>query len=220
MNYPIHRKIRQCRKKNSSKRSSLRSSFFNLKSLTFRKSGGERGADINTLRGSHGPDFEGCATITRADGVGLSCSCFGKDDANREKIILIKGAYCFVFTDEDDPAPKYAIALAHMKPKLQSPSHGIHYLTIETSLGDVDWELGFQQKQIAQQFADVFRQQAALGEADQVRKRLGHDKLSNRRGSVKYAESIARKKLEDQPEKKENVLLKDINRVDPMTAAC
>lgn len=138
--------------------------------LIFDRSGGERGADINTLRGSHGPDFEGCATITRADGVGLSCSCFGKDDANREKIILIKGAYCFVFTDEDDPAPKYAIALAHMKPKLQSPSHGIHYLTIETSLGDVDWELGFQQKQIAQQFADVFRQQAALGEADQVRK--------------------------------------------------
>jgi len=37
---------------------------------------------------------------------------------------------------------------------------------------------------------------------------------------VKYAESVAQKKLEDQPEKKENVLLEDVNRVDPMMAAC
>ena len=37
---------------------------------------------------------------------------------------------------------------------------------------------------------------------------------------MKYAETIAQKKLQDQPEKKENVLLEDVNRIDPMTAAC
>jgi len=207
-------------KKRSSRRSTLRSSFFRLKILDFRRSGGETGADLNTLRGKHGPDFEGFATIRRAGGTGVSCGCFGGNDDKKEKTILIKGAYCFVFSKESDPSPKYAISLAHMKAKMQSPSHGIHHVTIETMLGDVDWELGFGLKQIAQQFADAFLHQAAIGEADEVRKRLGHDKLVNKRSSVKYAESVAQKKLEDQPEKKENVLLEDVNRVDPMMAAC
>jgi len=208
-------------KKRSSRRSTLRSSFFRLKSLAFRKSGGETGADLNTLRGSHGPDFEGYATIKRAGGMGMSCGCFGGDDDKKENIILIKGAYCFVFGKDSDAAPKYAISLAHMKAKKQSPSHGIHHVTIETSLGDVEWELGFEQKSIAQQFVDAFLHQAAVGEADEVRKRLGHDKLTPKRGSVMYAENVAQKKLEDQPKKKENVLLADSNRVDLlMTAAC
>ena len=100
----------------------------------------------------------------------MSCSCFGGGDDKKEKTILIKGTYCFVFIKESDAAPKYAISLAHMKAKIQSPSHGVHHVTIETSLGDADWELGFQQKEIAKQFADAFRQQAAIGEADEVRK--------------------------------------------------
>jgi len=207
-------------KRRSSRRSSLRSSFFRLKSLAFRRSGGERGADIKTLRGSQGADFEGTGTIQRAGGVGISCGCFGGSDDKSEQIILIKGPYCFVFGKETDQAPKYAISLAHMKAKLQSPSHGTHSVTIETTLGDVDWELGFSQKQTAQQFVDAFAQQAAIGEADEVRKRLGHDNLVNKKKSVVYAESIAQKKLGDQPEKKENVLLDDANRVDPMMAAC
>jgi len=140
----------------------------------------------------------------------------------KKKIILIKGAYCFVFDKESDAAPKYAISLVHMKAKLQSPSHGMYHVTIEASLGDVDWELGFEQKPIAQQFVDAFRHRAAVGEADEVRKRLGHDKLAPKRGSVMYAENIAQKKLEDQPEKRENILLEDSNRADAdimMTAA-
>ena len=138
--------------------------------MVSQRNDGEAGADIATLRGSHGPDFEGNATIVRAGGIGFSCfSCFGKGDDTKEKIILIKGAYCFVFGDESDQAPKYAIALAHMKAKLQSASHGVHYVTIETSLGDIEWELGFPDKQAAQKFVDAFRKQAAVGEADQVR---------------------------------------------------
>jgi len=205
-------------KKKKSRSSSLRSSFFRLKSLSFRRSGGERGADIDTLRGTHGPDFEGYATIKRAGGgMGVSCGCFGGGNDTKEKIILIKGAYCFVFMKESDSAPKYAISCAHMKAKIQPQSHGAHphHVTIETSLGDTNWELGFEQEQIAQQFADAFRQKAAIGESDEVRKRLGHEQLLHKRGSVKYAEAIAQKKLDDQPEKKENVLLEDVNRIDP-----
>jgi len=203
--------------KKLSKRNSLRSSFFRLKSLSFRRSGGDRGADIDTLRGTHGPEFEGYAKINRAGSVGVSCGCFsGNNDDNKEKIILIKGSYCFVFIKETDPAPKYAISLAHMKANLHSPSHGVHRVTAETSLGDIEWELGFENKQLANQFLDSFRQQAAIGEADEVRKRLGHDKLLHKRGSVRYAESVAQKKLEEQPEKKENVLLEDVTRVEPM----
>jgi hypothetical protein len=36
---------------------------------------------------------------------------------------------------------------------------------------------------------------------------------------VIYAENVAQKKLEDQPEKRENVLLEDSNRVDLMMTA-
>jgi len=207
-------------KRRSSMRGSLRSSFFRLKDLVFRRNDGEAGADIATLRGSHGPDFEGNATINRGGGISLSCGCFGGDDKS-EKIILIKGAYCFVFADESDQAPKYAIALAHMKAKIQAPSHGVHHVTIEGSLGDVEWELGFADKETAKKFADAFRKQAAIGEADKVRERLGHGKLVNKRSSVKYAESIAQMKLGDAPEKKDNNLLEDVNRgVDPLMAAC
>ncbi|VEU37533.1 unnamed protein product [Pseudo-nitzschia multistriata] len=207
-------------KRGMSKRKSLRASFLRLKSLSFRRSGGERGADIDTLRGTHGPEFEGYAKINRSGGAGISCGCFGGSGDTKEKIILIKGAYCFVFVNESDPAPKYAIACAHMKAKIHSPSHGVHPVTIETALGDVEWDLTFQQKQIAKQFADAFKKQAAVGESDEVRKRLGHDKLLNKRGSVRYAEAIAEKKLEEQPEKKENVLLEDVNRIEPMMAGC
>lgn len=202
-----------------SKRKSLRDSFIRLKSLSFRRSGGNRGADIDTLRGTHGPDFEGYATITRAGGFGISCDCFGNGDDKKEKIVLIKGAYVFVFKKETDSAPAYAVACAHMKAKTQSESHGIHHVTIESALGEVEWELGFEQKDVAKQFVDAFRKQAAQGEAEIVRKRLGHDKLLKKRGSVKYAESVAQKKLEDQPEKKENVL-DDVAGVEPMIAGC
>ena len=136
--------------------------------MVSKRNDGEAGADIATLRGSNGPDFEGKATITRG-GIDFSCSCFGKSDDTKEKIILIKGAYCFVFGNESDQSPKYAIALAFMKVNLHAPSHGVHYVTVETSLGDVEWELGFQEKELAQKFVEAFKKQAAAGEADKAR---------------------------------------------------
>jgi hypothetical protein len=134
------------------------------------RSGGDRGADINTLRGTNGPDFEGYATINRADGI-LLCTCFGGNKKDKkEKILLIKGPYLFVFAKESDPAPKYAVELAHMKAVMKPSSGSVQHMTIETSLGDVEWDLTFQQQGIAKQFADAFKQQAAIGEAEEVRK--------------------------------------------------
>ena len=138
--------------------------------LISNRSGGERGADINTLRGSHGPEFEGYATINRADVMVMSCGCFRGANDKKQKIILIKGTYCFIFATESDPAPKYAISLAHMKAKIHSSSQGLHQVAIETSLGDVEWELAFEQKANAQKFVDVFQKQAVVGETDEVRK--------------------------------------------------
>ncbi len=138
------------------------------------RSGGDRGADLETLRGTNGPDFEGYAVISRAaDGL-VCCSCFGGGgDDTSEKIVLIKGAYCFVFNKETDASPKYAIALAHMKAVTQPSSRGQFPVSIETSMGDREWEVIFQQENIAKQFVDCFKHQAAIGEADQVRKVRG-----------------------------------------------
>ncbi|KAG7363980.1 hypothetical protein IV203_037182 [Nitzschia inconspicua] len=196
-----YRKSRQT--KRASERSSLRSSFFRLRSLSFRRSDGDRGADIDTLRGTHGPDFEGYAVINRGGGFG--CGCFGGSGKNKqEQILLIKGPYLFVFAKESDPSPKYAIELAHLKTVMQqSSSGGVQHMTIETSLGDVEWELAFQKQDIAKKFAHAFKQQAAVGEAEEIRKKLGHEDLLQKRSSVKYAETVAAKKCEDQPEKKE-----------------
>lgn len=205
-------------KQQSKRRSSLRSSFLSLKGLSFRRSDGNKGADINTLRGSRGADFEGYATINRA-GNGVVCGCLGGNkDEMKEKTILIKGAYCFVFSKETDPAPKYAISLAHMKSTLQQSSSGqaMHRVTIETSLGDLEWEVGFEKKKQAQQFVTVFGEQAAIGEADEIRKRLGHGNLMNKQKSIIFAEKVALKKVQNQPEKKDNVLMEEAKRVDPM----
>jgi hypothetical protein len=141
----------------------------------FHRSNGDRGADIDTLRGTNGPDFEGYAVINRPDGFGVCCTCFGGGGKNKkEEILLIKGPYLFVFAKERDPAPKYAIELAHTKTVMQQSSGGVQHMTIETSLGDVEWELTFQKQNIAKLFADAFKQQAAVGEAEEVRKvRMG-----------------------------------------------
>jgi preprotein translocase subunit SecF len=58
-----------------------------------------------------------------------------------------------------------------MKPVLHpKESQGRFVVTIETNLGDIEYELKFDKENIAKQFVDSFRQQAAIGEADEIRK--------------------------------------------------
>lgn len=75
-----------------------------------------------------------------------------------------------MFNKERDPSPKYAIALAHMKTAMQQSSGEVQHMTIETTLGDIEWDISFQKKSIAKQFADAFKKQAAVGEAEEVRR--------------------------------------------------
>ena len=135
----------------------------------FCRSGGDRGADVETLRGTHGPDFEGRAIIHRGE-AGGSCGCFGGKSDSSEKLLLIKGPFCFVFGSERDPAPKYAISLAHLKAITKDHQGGRSLVNLETALGEIEYELSFENANIAKSFKEAATQQAALGEAEEVRK--------------------------------------------------
>lgn len=71
---------------------------------------------------------------------------------------------------------------------------------LESSLGDVEYEISFATEEVAIKFANTVKTQAAAAVSAQVRKRLGHEHLLTKRASVRYAETIAQKKVEDQPE--------------------
>lgn len=85
--------------------------------------------------------------------------------------------------------------LAHMKTEVDNTN-----VVLETALGDVDYCFLFKTAEEAQKFASVVAEQAAIAEAEQVKERLGHGHLLQKRSSVKYAQSIAQKKEKDQPE--------------------
>jgi hypothetical protein len=72
--------------------------------------------------------------------------------------------------NEDDLSPQYAINLAHMKPAVRDPSHGRTVVTLETALGDHEYEISLEDTATATTFATAVRQQAAAGEAEIVRK--------------------------------------------------
>jgi hypothetical protein len=92
--------------------------------------------------------------------------------------VLIKGPFLFVFKNENSQSPKYAVTLAHLKATVKEEGHGLSthgYTTVnlETSLGDVEYTVTFHTDghlEVATLFASVVTQQAAAGEADEVRK--------------------------------------------------
>jgi len=162
------------------------------------RSSGKKGASLDVLRGHKGGDFEGQAKIHRS-GAGETCSCFGHGK-DRLRIILIKGFFIFVFADEDANTPLYAISLAHMRAQAKKTSTGYTMVLLESSLGDAEYEFSFEVEEDARKFTSVVKEQAAHAEAEEVRKRLGHGDLLTKRASVRYAEDIAKKKVEDQPD--------------------
>ncbi len=125
---------------------------------------------METLRGTHGPDFEGEAIINRGDDDGIACGCFGGGKDTKERLVLIKGPFVFVFSSESDMAPKYAINLAHLQAKSHGSSGGSYLATLETSLGDVEYTILFKEDSIAKQFVAAAKKQAAVGEAEEIRK--------------------------------------------------
>lgn len=187
--------------KSSQRRSSTtrrRSSLLQRARMSFYRSKGERGADVATLRGTRGADFEGEARVIRGTSDAVLCSCFGgggNGEPKKKRFVLIKGSSCFVFASEESTSPKYAIKLAFMKAE-------VHGTTVElqTTLGDVEFRFAFDKAEIAERFAGVVTEQASIAEGDVAKKRLGHGHLLHKRASTKYADAIADKKEKDQPE--------------------
>ena len=157
------------------------------------RSGGQRGADIETLRGTQGADFEGRAQVVRGEAWG-ECPCCMEHDDVEEKLLLIKGTYCFVFYDDDDLAPKYAISLTKLKPMVRDggtdPEGGGRktVVTLETKKQEVEYEITFDDAVTAKQFRDAVAKQAALGKAEFVAKVRCFFFLNNAgdKGGVRY----------------------------------
>lgn len=178
---------------------------------------------VITLRGSTGADFEGYATVARGveDSVlgvfGLSNMFTFGHKKNDLCLLLIKGHHCFVFNDEKSKSPKYAIDLMNRKaviqpshesfiPRIPHPGaeHDTTYTTIhlETGLGDIDYKLTFANMEdgLASRFCNAVSVASNEASTEQIRKRLGHDKLTSKRASVRNANAIGANKTKDQPD--------------------
>ena len=165
-----------------------------------RKKEGNGGSSVKTLRGTKGADFENEGRINRgSDGVG--CGCFGLSPEDKDRYILVKGPFIFVFTSEASDSPKYAIGLQNMGAKVKQAGAGSRgHVLLETNMGEMEYELSFATQAIAQEFAMIVTEQSATATSEAVRKRLGHDHLLNKRSSLVYAETVALQKVADQPD--------------------
>lgn len=205
-------------------RSSLRrrsSGLFAAARASFYRSNKQSGASVETLRGNTGASFEGYATVQRGDGgeMGLPSlffCCGSKKDGLC--FVLIKGYHCFVFKDEESKSPKYAIELMNRHAVIQPSQDGTiiprvphpgakqdtTYTTIqlETGLGDIEYKLTFANMDdgLASKFCNAVAVSSNEASTEQVRKRLGHEGLLNKRSSVKYANAIGAEKAKEQPE--------------------
>lgn len=211
--------------KGVSRRDSMRrrsSGLFAAARASFYRSKGQSGASVETLRGNTGSDFEGYATVHRGDEEGVAmfditsvlCCCKRKDGLY---FLLIKGFHCFVFKDEESKSPKYAIELMNRKAVVQPPhasfiprvphpgaAQDTTYTTIhlESALGDVEYKFTFanMDTELSSKFCNAVNAASNEATTEQVRKRLGHEGLLNKRGSVRYANTIGKEKVKEQPE--------------------
>ena len=196
------------------------SEIFNSTLKIFQRTNGRNGASVRSLRGSSGADFEGNGVISRTTSNSmfnctslLLCGCMTKKDT--ERFLLIKGFHCFVFDNDEGISPKYAIELMNRKAfigtlsilptsgtkKSKAPRQDPTYTTVhlETNMGDVDYKITFSDSFLASKFCDAVMNASSNATTDQVRTRLGHDKLLNKRASVRFANTIGASKVKEQP---------------------
>jgi hypothetical protein len=205
-------------KDNSEKDPLRRSSFFSGRRLSFFRSKGASGANVETLRG-HGADFEGSCRVTRGNRSPFF-ACFGSPNTepNKKRYVLVKGTNLFVFVREDSPSPKYAIDLAHKTVNLHPISGHSQIVTIEDGFGDIDYKFRFELREnsdLAKNFSNVLKETIAMSDTNEVKDKLGH-KRSQCSKSVKYANTIAAEKERDCPSKP--ISAAEIMSNDPTTA--
>jgi hypothetical protein len=87
---------------------------------------------VQTLRGEHGADFESYAAVLRGAPEKnflkrcLPCIYDERDFVTYgevKKYALIKGESCFIYGEETDPSPLYAIPLSDLKAVLEDRDH-------------------------------------------------------------------------------------------------
>lgn len=184
-----------------------RSSLFLRAMNSFYRSKGSRGADVNTLRGNTGADFESEAVVIRGSNNGLGLfSCLGwRKDSNKfkKKYIVLKGPHIFVFSKATSPSPKFAIPLKHETVNVHK-SHGkTQVVTLETGLGDVVYTFKFdlsENKDLGNNFGHSIAEQIGVGNKEAAKEKLGHSLSFDNRKSLKYANQIGTEKERDQPE--------------------
>ena len=125
------------------------------------------------------------------------CGC-SSSEIGKERYLLIKGPFCFVFASQDDAAPIYAVGLQSMQAKLKSA--GSTVVLSEGELGDVEYEFSFSDTETAKQFKAAIDTESKSAQVAAVRKRLGHEHLLSKRSSLIFAETIAMQKLSEQPD--------------------
>ena len=125
------------------------------------------------------------------------CGC-SSSEIGKERFLLIKGPFCFVFISKDDPAPKYAVGLQSMQAQLKNSSSPV--VVLQTELGDIEYEFAFHDMETAKLLKVAMDSECASAQVAAVRKRLGHEHLLSKRTSLIFAETIAMEKLSDQPD--------------------
>ncbi|GKY92461.1 hypothetical protein MPSEU_000216500 [Mayamaea pseudoterrestris] len=181
------------------------SSIFRSARQSFFRSGGKRGASADKLRGTKGADFEATGRIQRTS-EGIGCGCFGNSMNNSDVLVLVKGPFVFVFASNDSSSPQYAISLSQLQAKANDAAQSRHPVSLETSLGDVQYIVSFEEADIAAKFARVVKEQSALADRAEIKKKLGHDHLVSKRASVKFAEQVANEKVKSAPTKPDVVM--------------
>jgi hypothetical protein len=170
--------------------------------MSFFRSKGERGADVLTLRGKTGANFEGKVRVTRGSEGCFSCfGNIGSSEQDKERYVLIKGSNLFVFLKEDSAAPKYAVDLARKVVNVHPASGQCQMVCLETALGDTEYQFKFDLKEnpeSANDFAKALKEQIHVADAEAAKARLGH-KIKHSK-SIKYATNIASKKKSEAPE--------------------
>jgi hypothetical protein len=172
-----------------------------MSSLSFAsRTGGKRGANVANLRGTQGATFEGSGKIYRGS-PGLFGCCVGSRESQKERYLLIKGPFCFVFVTKDAPSPKYAIGLQSLRALLKSNSSNGGWATVQLTshVGDVEYECSFPNTDIAKEFLTAVETETSSVHVEAVRKRLGHEHLVTKRTSLIFAETVALEKVQDQP---------------------
>lgn len=167
---------------------------------------------METLRGTKGASFEGPGTITRGGSPAVGCGgCFGGGGRfePKQRFLLVKGQYCFVYAKESDPSPKYAVGLQGLRAtKLKPTTSGVGRggdgsavtVRLENSLGDVQYEVALANEALARTFQAAVEKHAASAEVEAVRKNLGHEALVGKRSSVVYADAVGKEKVSAQPD--------------------